>query len=225
MKHWQVAIVCVGLAILLTGALIVIPRPSAETKFGKQVYVNLLTRLRSEGYTFALPTSNITGKTAILIHDVDFSYEGAETLASVEREFGVKSCFYLRPDAEYWTFPKSIQYFRGLECGGWQIGLHYDCLSRADGNMTFALELFKAQVEYTRKFFNIQSTSYHGDNYNLSINNYDLYEKNKLVWQTLNLTEIYSLENYSYIRDTNFNLVIPESLGDLVLVQFHADYW
>jgi hypothetical protein len=76
-----------------------------------------------------------------------------------------------------------------------------------------------------RIFFNITSTSYHGDNYNLTIINLDLYKANVATWQQLGLMEVYAIKIDSYISDTNNHLVIPENLGNTVLVQLHCDWW
>jgi len=188
-----------------------------------QTYRDLLQNLTDQGYAFRLPTDEIKGKTAILIHDVDFNYTGARVLTEVEKEFNTRSCFYLRPDAEYYT--QSIPFFLKLQSQGWQIGIQYDTLSRTGGNQTLALELFKAQLAYMRAFFNVSSSTYHGDKYNSSILNLNLYRQNVDAWRQLGLKEVYSLDDYSYVRDTNNILVVPDMLGDLVLVQLHSDWW
>ena len=193
--------------------------------FPKERYRELLTKLRNDGYAFAFPFEAVnSSKTAVIINDVDFEYSGANSLSEVEREFGVRSWFFLRVDAAY--FSQSIKFFKGLENEGWVIGFQYDSLSRADGNMTFAAELFSAQVVYIRSFFNVSLTTYHGDNeYNVSILNFELFQQNPELWQSLALKEVYSLQNFTYVRDTNRELVVPEQLGDLVLVQLHTNWW
>jgi hypothetical protein len=212
-----------GLAFVITGALIC-GLPSERTaKSDRVIYEEMLRNFIKLGYNFSLPQKNYTGKIVILVHDVDFSYEGAETLVSVERQFNIKSCFYLRPDAFYFT--QSIPYFQELEREGWEIGFQYDCLSRANNNTEFAMQLWSAQLTYMRAFFTIKSTDYHGDSYNLSISNYQLYEHNKVVWEEKEVFELYALQNFSYITDTDAHLIIPETFTDIVLVQLHTDWW
>lgn len=185
-------------------------------------YRNILTRLKNEGYTCRFPDENFTGKTALLIHDVDYSFSGAAVLAKVEREFGVRSVFCLRPSAGWYT--QSISSFQRLEQEGFKVAIQQDCLSRSDGNATLALQLFKAQLKYMCEFFNVTVSDYHGDvEYNVEIGNFELYDAE--TWRQLGLTEIYAYQNYSYIRDTDNKLIIPETLKDLVIVQLHSDWW
>jgi hypothetical protein len=184
---------------------------------------NIIIKLQQEGYVFVLPKEYFAGthypKTALLIHDADFDVQGAAVFTEIERSLGVKSAFYLRPDAEWYT--QNIAYFQGLERQGWEIGFQYDCLSRSNGNRTLAMDLFKAQLSYMREFFNVTTTDYHGDNYNLTIFNYDLY--NKQEWNSMELNEVYSL-NYSYVTDSNNIYLEPKTFTALVIVQLHTDW-
>lgn len=185
---------------------------------------NVILKLQQEGYVFVLPRDYFEGvqyaKTALLIHDADFNVQGAPVFAEIERSLGVKSAFYLRPDAEWYT--QKIAYFQSLEAEGWEIGFQYDCLSRSDNNITLAMQLFKAQLSYMRDFFNISTTDYHGDNYNIMIFNYNLFDKQE--WSSLGLNEVYSLGNCSYVTDTNNVYVEPANFGDLVIIQLHTDW-
>lgn len=223
MKYPKAAAASIGISLILVGAMLIL-NPAQPVKQQPETYRDLLKRLQAEGYQFRFPTENFTEKTALLIHDVDYRFSGAQVLTEIEREFGVRSVFYLRPSAGWFT--QSISYFQQLEREGWKIGIQQDCLSRTDGNTTLATQLFKAQVAYMRTFFNVSSSTYHGDvEYRLDISNFDLYLNNKTVWTEQGLTEVYGLEDYSYIRDTDNHLVIPQELGNLVIVQLHADWW
>jgi hypothetical protein len=198
---------------------------NVQQLFPEEKYAELLRELKDLNYTFTIPRDylikNTTGKIAIIIHDTDVKMEGAKVLTKVEDQFGIKSCFYLRVDADY--FPQSIPYFESLEKQGWEIGLHYDCLSRMNNNKTAAVTLFKAQVTYIRSFFNVTTTHYHGDNYNLSIINLNLYDS--AVWTSLSLKDLCEKPPSTYITDANGNYVEPTSKGDVVLVNLHSDWW
>ena len=219
----KAAALAISISLIVGGLLLYFSTPQPNNPTPND-YRDILDRLKHEGYSFQFPNDTFTGKTVVLIHDVDYNFEGAKVLAEVEQEYGLRSVFYLRPDANYFT--TSIKFFRELEAEGWQIGLHYDCLSRADNDTALALEMFRAHTTYLRTFFNVSLTSYHGDvEYRTDINNYRLYAENTDVWRELELTEVYSYQNFSYIRDTDNHLIIPESLGNLVIVQLHADWW
>lgn len=186
----------------------------------------IISHLLSLGYKFMLPreyfAQNQTGKIALLIHDADFKAGGIMTMIRVEKEYGVKSAFYPRPDQD-WFMLDAIGFLQLAESWGWEVGFQYDCLSRADGNYSLAMALFENQLSYMRRSFNISTTDYHGDMYNFSINNFDLY--NAETWAELGLHELYSLTNYSYYTDTNNILQSPaEPLKDLVIVQLHTDW-
>lgn len=222
-KYPKVAASAIAIGLIFSGLLLYFNTPQ-PLRPNVDAYRDILDQLTIEGYSFHFPNETFSGKTAILIHDVDYSFKGAKVLAEIERDYDVRSVFYLRPDADYFT--ASISTFQLLESEGWKIGLHYDCLSRADNDTTLALAIFKAQTAYIRSFFNVTETSYHGDaQYRVDIINLQLYVENKDVWNELGLFEVYSYQNFSYIRDTDNILVIPETLSNLVLVQLHADWY
>lgn len=201
-------------------------------------YLDLLQRLKNQGYSFVGPQQlsqysfgsdylikpvNSSSKIAILVHDVDFDYKGASTLAEVERAFGVRSIFFVRVDADYFT--QSISYFQSLEQKGWAIGIHYDSLSRSNGNQTLAINLFTAQLIYARTFFHVDYSRSHGDNYNLNVWNEWLYGNYTQTWSQLHLTDLTNIAGASYIADTNKVWSEPTQLKNIVLVNLHVDYW
>lgn len=183
--------------------------PFGPPKFQASKYDDLLHRLGEGNYNY------------VLVHDCDFRIEGLETLLAVEKIYNVKSTCFVRPDAEY--FSSSIAYLREIERGGWQIGFHYDCLSRSNGNKELAYRLFKAQLALLRTFFNVTQTRYHGDVYNLTIGNRELYDEN--LWHELGLSEVSNIKGWSYITDANGTWREPANLTANVLVNLHSDWW
>jgi hypothetical protein len=227
MKKLTKILIILGLtAITLNIAYLTTAVFNTQKYSGATKEQELIPRLQSEGYTFLTPTEYFNqptpNKTAIIIHDADFTIKGLESFIQIEKSFNVKSAFYPRPNTDW--FSQSIPLLQQAETEGFEIGFQYDCLSRANNNTTFAVQLFQAQLKYMRAFLNISTTTYHGDNFNLSINNLNLYQNNKDLWKTLELNETYSIQNYSYITDTNAEYKEPKELTNLVLIQLHTDW-
>ncbi len=194
------------------------------TPFNPKTYNDLLRNLRDEGYTFLLPRDyhNQSGKIAIIIHDADMNTQGVATFIRVENEYGIKSCFYLRPDAEYFT--KTIQPFQQLETQGWEIGFHYDCWSRTYPDKAEAQQLFQAQLALLRTFYNVSTTHAHGDEYNFNVNNAELY--NASLWHSMSLlTDTSTFKGFTEISDSNHQLSDAWALTDRMLILLHTDWW
>lgn len=226
-KTTKILVVCGWILILITLAAVIIQVPKALDDGSRERI--LLSKLLAAGYTFALPRDYLaapwlfSNRTALLLHDADFKLGGLQTFLRIEKELGIKSAIYVRPNADYFT--QSIRILQEAERAGWEIGFQYDCLSRSGGDRSYALELFRAQLTYLRAFFDVRSTDYHGDSYDIKINNLDLYSQE--IWEDLQLSgEVYSLSGYSYFSDTNNKLAGPkmEELGSVVLVQLHCDW-
>lgn len=156
----------------------------------------------------------------VIIHDVDFRPEGAKLLVEVEEKYGVKSVFCLRPHQDY--FLTWLEYFRNLSRYGWEIGFHFNSLSRADGDETRAREYFNASLCYLRSFFEVRICHGHGDTqYRLDVVN----RMDPGFLESLNIVEL-EAENYdSYIGDTNKVLRISAEINGSLFVNIHADWW
>jgi len=197
--------------------------------FSPHIYHELLFNLTSHGYQILRVSDylygNYSGKVVVIRHDVDGQNVrcGSLILSGIEKEFGVRSSFYLRVHSRPNYFEQNIQFFKNLEKEGYEIGLHYECLSRTD-NTTLALRLLEAQVDYMRYFFNVTTVSAHGDGYNSSINNMDLWNQHPDEFERIGVAEAHGFQD-TYICDTGGVLVIPDDWGRLVLVNFHADWW
>lgn len=208
-------------SLILTSIPITLPKELDNGSREKQI----IEYLTMQGYKFVLPkeyfSNNYTDKIAIIIHDADFSNIGFKKFIQIESQYGIKSAFYPRPDTEW--FSQTIADYQWAEKHGWEIGFQYDCLSRTNNNTKLATEIFLAQLSYMRNLFNISTTDYHGDNYNLSICNLNLY--NQTLWHSLGLNELYSIPIYSYYSDTNNQLYTPTlPMENLVIIQLHTDW-
>lgn len=199
------------------------------TRLDPKRYESILWSLKNKGYNFILPrdlpeTLDDTEKVCVVVHDVDVRTSGCRVFVEIEEKLGVRSAFFLRPDAEY--FSDSIDYFQRLEWKGWEIGFHYDCLGRREGNMKMATELFHAQLEHMRAFFKVTSTRSHGDPLHPKVYNEYLYISHQEGWRILGLKDFTILPvQYSYIRDTHGKLVIPKPILNVILVNCHSDWF
>jgi hypothetical protein len=186
-------------------------------------YVNLLTALKAEGYSFVLPrdvcTNGIVGKTVMIVHYADTSIHGAPMFVNVEQNLGIRSAFYLRADVDYFT--QSILYFQELQTRGWEIGFTNDMLSRASGNVTQAKILFIHELAYMRSFFSITTVRYHGDEFNVNIHN-NVYMLP--FYQALGLCNVSDWPGASYVKDTN-HVYMDGGRGQLVILELHTDWW
>jgi hypothetical protein len=195
----------------------------ANDPYPESKYADLLREF--EGWTFRQGKDyeiNVSAKTIYLIHDVDFDVHGVTVFAQIEGEYGLHSSLYLRPDADYFT--QNIGYFQRLEHEGWEIGFHYDCLSRCNGNRTLATALFIAQLSYMRSFFTITSCRPHGDNYDFQIYNGALF--NQTLWKQLGLTEVANVPgSWHYITDTNRHFSDTNPKANITFINLHSDYW
>ena len=185
----------------------------------------VIASLLGQGYRFVLPRDYFNGdnlgKVALLLHDGDYNNNGMAKFIQVETGFGVKSCFLPRPDSEW--FSAAIIDYKNVEARGWEVGYQYDCLSRVNGSVVLAAQMFRGQLSYMRALFNVSTTDYHGDYVNPTVFNLNLY--NETLWHSLGLSEIYSLKNCSYFSDTDNVLHSPGlPLKDLVMVQLHTDW-
>lgn len=217
-------------AITLIVLALVVSLNVPETAFPTQSYVNMIEQLKNDGFQFyTADQPYVSGKAVYLVHCADYSFKGAATFLSVESQEGVKSTFMIRPDSSF--FPQTIQTFLSIQNQGWKLGYEYDCLSRADGNMTLAVLMFQAQVNYLKDLgFKLCVTDAHGDmEYNGTVDSNQIYCQHPELWTQNNLTSIFDLPNfqgYQYFSDSSFHkIVLPTNLSDKLIIELHTDWW
>jgi hypothetical protein len=218
-------------AIMLMVLVLALPSwTSQELAFPKQDYVNMIEQLKNDSFQFyTADQPYVSGKVVYLVHCADYSFKGADTFLSVESQEDVKSTFMIRPDSTF--FPQTIQTFLSIQNQGWKLGYEYDCLSRADGNMTLAVLMFQAQVNYLKDLgFKLCVTDAHGDmEYNGTVDSNQIYIQHPELWTQNNLTSVFDLPNfqgYQYFSDSNFHkIVLPTNLGDKLIIELHCDWW
>jgi hypothetical protein len=226
-------ILAVIMAVTILDAIIVlavfVPSFFAAKTFPKEDYIDLINELKAEGYHFQTANQPYQGgKVVYLIHCADYSFKGEKTFVDVENNEGIKSTFMIRPDSTF--FPQTIAAFLQFQSSGDAVGYEYDCLNRADGNMTLATTMFQAQVTYLKDLgFNLSVTDSHGDvEYNNNkYNSYQIYLQHPELWTENNLLNLPTmLSGYQYFSDSNFHkIVLPSNLGDKVIIELHMDWW
>lgn len=224
-----IVVILVGAEILLVNTYVSLQSMPKGT-FNRQDYVNLIEQLKHEGYKFYTTNQPYTsGKVVYIVHCADYSFKGAPTLLSVETQEDIKSTFLIRPDSTF--FPQTIQTFLNIQNQGWKLGYEYDCLSRADGNMTLAILMFQAQVNYLRDLgFKLSVTDAHGDaEYNLNIDSNQIYYQHPQVWIDNGLQSLFDMPNfqgYQYYSDSSFQkIILPNNLSDKLIIELHVDWW
>ena len=219
-----VSIAIVGVIIFLGSYYLY----NKSLELNRHKYRSILNEVLDAGYVFVLPNEyegTTHEKTAILFHDCDFNLNGIPVFVGVERELDIKSAFYIRPNSQY--FFTNIERFQALEMHGWEIGFHYDTLSKSNGDMSEAVFKFTEQLKLLRGYFNIFTVRPHGDKYNFSIYNRELFYQNTNLETDAKIDDLTFNQTYTYIKDTNNKIVFPPESDweTLIIMNFHSDWW
>jgi hypothetical protein len=222
MKTRSLIAVSVAFALICLGALIGVTKPTSPAApaesgnaFNEARYERILRSVIKSGVNYTI------------VHDCDIVLSGVTVFVDVESKLGIRSTFYLRPEADYWDKARK-EMFKDLEQSGWRIGLHFSCLSRANGNETLALGLLRAQTEYMRRFFRVETARAHGDvTYDPKISNIDLFLHHPEFFDSIGLRVIDYPQFSTVITDSGGRLVEPNysNLKGPVLILLHSDWW
>jgi cytochrome b involved in lipid metabolism len=136
-----------------------------------EVFCRIISGASYQTYTFKQYLEGKPGGDFILLrHDVDYDIEDAIKIAAIESKYNIKSTYYIRVNRK--TKIGHLQKLNGFGC---EIGLHYDCLAKANGNYNKAIILFKNQLDYLLKVCEIKTVSAHGSSLSNFKNN-DLFK-------------------------------------------------
>ena len=94
----------------------------------------------------------------IMRHDVDKRASNAFVIAKMDAESGIRSSFYFRID-EQSNQPEVIKAIVAL---GHEIGYHYEDLSFCQGEIKWAMQRFKENLDYFRGFYPVKTICMHG---------------------------------------------------------------
>jgi len=172
----------------------------------------------------------------LLRHDVEKSAAKAKKMATIENMLGLNATYYFRKDTKAYNIPV-MKKIRDL---GHEIGYHYNCLDRTNGNFKAAWELFKSEVkEFREDGFKIETICMHGQpriNKSGYEKNGDLF--NKYNYKSLAIKgEAYldiDFDIFKYVSDTgiswsdyktNQDLVAGTKNISRVYLLTHPDYW
>lgn len=158
--------------------------------FTLRSYQSLLVAFQKAGYRFQtfeeMMTCPAEGKSVVMRHDVDELAWNALKIAQLENKLGIRATYFFRIVKQS-NVPEVIEQITEL---GHEIGYHYEDLAMAEGNEAVAIESFKKNLAYFRKYYPVQSVCMHGS----STSEYD----NRLLWRDHLLSE-YGLVGEPYL--------------------------
>jgi hypothetical protein len=132
--------------------------------FTLEKYRQLCSALLASGYSVCtvvqyLGRTGLTGKTAVLRHDVDRKPGNALKMAMLEQSLGIKSTYYFRMNKS--VFKRDmIKTIAGM---GHEIGYRYEALDKARGNYEKAINVFEQELAELRKVAEVKTICMHGN--------------------------------------------------------------
>jgi len=159
-------------------------------------YAKLLREAKTAGYE-PMPVADYlqarSNNALILRHDVDRFPKNALAMGAIEAGLGIRSTFYVRHQRR--GFPADT--INALTEQGHEIGYHYEVLSRAKGDPSYAIRLFKTELDRLRTLVPVVTTTAHGS----PLSKWD----NRLFWEYAKPSE-FGLLGDGY-RDIDFSIV------------------
>ena len=147
-------------------------------------------------------------KYVILRHDVDRRPSHALTMAELETENGIRSTYYFRVP---YTFDKAM--IQKISSLGHEIGFHYECLSKTNGDSSAAVILFGQELSMLRDQAVVKTICMHGR----PISPYD----NRDLWKEYSFAEFgvigeayLSISDVCYFTDTGRSWGSTNSVRD-----------
>lgn len=101
---------------------------------------------------------DLSGRLVVLRHDVDRSVKSAVAMARIEASHGLAASYYFRLPAS-WDEPA----IRAISEMGHEVGLHYECVDKAKGDMPQAATIMASELAQMRQIVNVQTVSMHGN--------------------------------------------------------------
>ena len=134
------------------------------------------------------------GRIVLLRHDVDSRPRHAIKLAQIERDHGLTATYYFRTRGRAFD----AEAIRAIHRLGHEVGYHYETLALAGGDMSRAVEQFRADVAMLRELAPIHTASMHGS----PLSRYD----NRAIWELVS-PEDFGLVGEAY-RDIDYGQVV-----------------
>ena len=192
--------------------------PNASTDFHANDWKRICTALTEQDfltltvkkYLSLREENNLPEKYVILRHDIDRRVNHAHLMAKLEKELGISSTYYFRIP---YTFDKEI--IQSISKMGHEIGFHYECLSKANGDLQKAHKIFVSELQQIRDVADVETICMHGR----PLSPYD----NREMWRDTQLSsyqlkgEAYlSIDDVYYFTDTGRSWGSTNSLRDVL---------
>ncbi len=159
------------------------------------VYRELLNALLSEGYSFQTYSDflqNPKEKVVILRHDVDDRNFHSLEFAKIQHQLGINGTYYFRVVTNSYS-PKMM---RDIESMGHEVGLHYEEMDIANGDVEKAYQMFLSHLNMFRAHVNVSTICMHGSPKSV----YD----NKEIWNH------YSYKDLGILGEPYFDLDVKD---------------
>lgn len=133
--------------------------------FTLKTYTRLLEAFKEAGYRFFTFENYCehgdgynSDRFVILRHDVDKKAQNTLAIAKMDAALGVHSSFYFRI-VKSSNDPDVIKAVVAL---GHEVGYHYEDLSYSQGDVKWAVQRFKENLDYFRRFYPVKTICMHG---------------------------------------------------------------
>ena len=176
----------------------------------------------------------------LIRHDIDINLNRAKRMFDEEKKYSIPSCYFIRNNAERYTFSESkVLLGKIAERDEFSIGLHYETIKNAEGDLSKAKILFTEEIQTIREKYKIRMIAAHGDKFR----NRRLITENIVDLDILNLISSYDLPHDYYLSDAGGKhhfkgkngdgLTFNDQLevlrhgkpGSLVQILIHPDWW
>lgn len=207
--------------------------------FFERLQANPQIKIISIDQWIANPVKNNQFKYVLIRHDVDILIDRAVEMVELENKLSLPACYYIRNNAERYAFTEAIDLINLLEANElFEIGIHYESLAKAKGNINKAKSIFYEDIEVFRDYYPLRMISAHGDKYN----NRRLVRENIVNLDELGLISSYDIAHDLYLGDVggkhhfvfkgkkmrfceSIDLIEEQPNGTLVQILIHPDWW
>ncbi len=133
--------------------------------FTLKKYSELLHGLEDGGYRFltfeqyCLEKESLDkARYVILRHDVDLKAENSLAIAKIEHSFDINASYYFRVVKQ----SNKLEIIKAIAGLGHEIGYHYEDMTLCKGIPEKAIEHFKRQLDYFRRYYPVKTICMHG---------------------------------------------------------------
>ena len=164
-------------------------------------------------------------------HDVDIYLHRLKRMVALEKKYNIKATVFFRLHAERYKFDSAIPIIEDLKRDNFEIGYHYEVLTRTKGEKEPAIELFEKELAYLRTLAPINYVVAHGDKYD----NGQIFSE--LDKAKLKIDSSYNFKNCLYLSEAGgndmyskynkhiFSFIKSAKKGDVIQILIHADWW